>query len=201
METYSQAGQDLWVLNLLKNKKNGFFLDIGAYDGVKYSNSYLLEKNFNWNGLMVEAHPNNYDSLRKNRKSIIAPYAISDINGDILFENNYGTGSKITSDNGFKVECITFKKLFQIYDVPKIIDYMSLDIEGYEYKSLTEFPFDEYKCKTITVEHNLYLGDDENKKKINEILIKNGYTLLNENVTHDELPFEDWYINTNILNL
>ena len=68
IETHSQAGQDLWVLETLKNKKNGFFLDIGAYDGLKYSNSYLLEKNFNWNGLMVEAHPCNYNSLKNNRK-------------------------------------------------------------------------------------------------------------------------------------
>lgn len=198
IETHSQAGQDLWVLETLKNKKNGFFLDIGAYDGLKYSNSYLLEKNFNWNGLMVEAHPCNYNSLKNNRKSIMAPYAISDTNETLLFENECGTGSKITDANGITVEAITFEKLFEIYDVPEIIDYMSLDIEGYEYKALTKFPFSKYKCRTITVEHNLYLGDSENKKKINEILINNGYTLIVENVKHEGFPFEDWYVNNNI---
>jgi FkbM family methyltransferase len=198
IETYSQAGQDLWVLKTLDNKKNGFFLDVGAYDGLKYSNSYLLEKNFNWGGLMIEAHPCNYDSLKNNRSSIMAPYAISDINEKILFENNCGTGSKITNSNGIVVESITFEKLFELYDVPEIIDYMSLDIEGYEFKALTKFPFNKYKCKTITVEHNLYLDGSENKKKIKEILINNGYSLIVENVEHNGYPFEDWYINNNL---
>jgi FkbM family methyltransferase len=198
MNSYSQAGQDLWVLKMLNNKAGGFFLDIGAFDGIKYSNSYILEKKFNWNGLLVEPHPGNFESLKKNRTSTIAPYAISDIEGVILFENNYGTGSKITDENGFEVQCLTFQKLFEKYEVPKIIDYMSLDIEGHEYKSLTKFPFHEYKCRTITVEHNLYMGDSSNKENINQILINNGYTLAVENVSHDNLIFEDWYINTKL---
>ena len=40
MESYSQIGQDLWVLETLKNKKNGYFLDIGAHDGIYLSNTY-----------------------------------------------------------------------------------------------------------------------------------------------------------------
>jgi len=199
IETYSQSGQDLWVLEILKNKTNGFFLDVGAYDGVKLSNSFLLEKKFNWGGLMVEAHPCNYESLKKNRISTFAPCAMSDTDGTILFENNCGVSSKVTNNNnGFVVECMTFETLFNKYNVPNIIDYMSLDIEGYEYKSLTKFPFNKYKCRTITVEHNLYLGNDENKLKINDILTRNGYTLIVENVKHNDLPFEDWYINNNI---
>jgi FkbM family methyltransferase len=199
-KSYSQAGQDLWVLEILKGKKNGFFLDVGAYDGIKYSNSFLLEKEFGWSGLLIEAHPGNFGSIKKIRTSTLVTYAISDSNGNISFEKDCNTGSKI-SEKGelITVPSITFEDLFLIYDIPSTIDYMSLDIEGYEYKSLLRFPFDEYKCKLITVEHNLYMGDSSNKEGIKHLLTNNGYTLEIENVSHQGLPFEDWYINKSIM--
>ena len=63
------------------------------------------------------------------------------------------------------------------------------------------FPFSEYKFILMTVEHNLYLGSDVNKKKINEILAKNGYSIYRENVEHMGYQFEDWYINNNYLEI
>ena len=49
--SYSQIDQDLHVLRFFCNEKNLFFLDIGANDGKTLSNSYLLEKEYNWNGI------------------------------------------------------------------------------------------------------------------------------------------------------
>ena len=46
--SYSQIGQDLEVLKFYNFKENGFFIEIGASDGISLSNTYLLEKNFNW---------------------------------------------------------------------------------------------------------------------------------------------------------
>jgi FkbM family methyltransferase len=198
IRSYSQVDQDLWVLEMLNNKKNGYFLDVGAYDGIKYSNSLLLEKDFDWTGLLIEAHPNNFDTLKNNRKNTLVPYAVSDYNGKIIFENECGTGSKVVEKNGLSIDCITFEKMFEMYNVPNYIDYISLDIEGMEYLSLTKFPFDKYKFKLLTVEHNLYMSGSENKEKIKDILLKNGYVIYRENVSHNELPFEDWYINPNI---
>ena len=55
---------------MFKNKKNGFFIEAGAYDGEVYSNSLLFEKKLNWTGLLVEPNPDNFKSLlSKNRKS------------------------------------------------------------------------------------------------------------------------------------
>lgn len=198
IRSYSQVDQDLWVLEMLNNKKNGYFLDVGAYDGIKYSNSLLLEKDFDWSGLLIEAHPDNFDTLKNNRKNTLVPYAVSDYNGKIIFENECGTGSKVVEKNGLSIDCITFEKMFEMYNVPNYIDYISLDIEGMEYLSLTKFPFDKYKFKLLTVEHNLYMSGSENKEKIKDILLKNGYVIYKENVSHNELPFEDWYINPNI---
>ena len=198
IRSYSQVDQDLWVLEMLNNKKNGYFLDVGAYDGIKYSNSLLLEKDFDWTGLLIEAHPDNFNTLKNNRKNTLVPYAVSDYNGKIIFENECGTGSKVVEKNGLSIDCITFEKMFEMYNVPNYIDYISLDIEGMEYLSLTKFPFDKYKFKLLTVEHNLYMSGSENKEKIKDILLKNGYVIYKENVSHNELPFEDWYINPNI---
>jgi len=54
---YSQLGQDKWVLEKLDYKENGFFIEIGAYDGITLSNTYSLEKDFGWDGICVECNP------------------------------------------------------------------------------------------------------------------------------------------------
>ena len=98
------------------------------------------------------------------------------------------------SNNGITINCSRLDTLFSINNVPKKIDYMSLDIEGYEFEALKTFPFMTHKCSLITVEHNLYCDGPENKNKINELLTKNGYNLFFDNVTSNNLPFEDWYV-------
>ena len=192
MKSYSQVNQDIWVLDMLKNKENGFFLDIGAFDGIKFSNTYILEKYFNWKGLLVEAHPDNYNKMISCRENTFCNYAIDDRTGKVIFDKDGNTGSKI-SESGIEVNSITFNDLFNKYKVPNVIDYMSLDIEGNEYISLTKFPFETHKCLLITVEHNSYLDGGVNKNKIKEILLKNQYEIVKEDVTCGGKPFEDWY--------
>jgi len=63
----SQAGQDLWVYGEVFNqKRNGYFLDVGAHDGVHLSNTYLLEKKYRWKGICVEGNPLTFTTLVKN---------------------------------------------------------------------------------------------------------------------------------------
>jgi FkbM family methyltransferase len=190
--SYSQVDQDLWVLKNFNYKKNGFFLDIGAFDGIKFSNSYILEKKFNWTGLLVEAHPESFSKMKNVRDSVCCNYAVDDNTGVVYFDTYCDTGSKI-SNNGIEINSITFVDLFKKYDVPNVIDYMSLDIEGNEFKSLTKFPFNDYKCLLITVEHNSYIDGGVNKNKIKEILLNNDYELVVEDVKSDGKSFEDWY--------
>ena len=66
--TYSQFKQDLDVIEYLKHKKNGYFIDIGATNGIDISNTYLLEKKYNWNGICIEPQDSYYNKLIKNRK-------------------------------------------------------------------------------------------------------------------------------------
>ena len=54
MRSYSQFDIDLYLIDIFKDVKNGFFIEAGAHDGVNQSNTYLIEKVLGWNGLLVE---------------------------------------------------------------------------------------------------------------------------------------------------
>lgn len=69
-KTYSQDGQDLFIKNVFRNKKNGYFLEIGGGDGLWISNTLLLEEDFNWTGVLVEP-THAYKKLVKNRPNCI----------------------------------------------------------------------------------------------------------------------------------
>ena len=185
---YSQAGQDAWVFDIFNFKRNGFFVDIGAYDGVHLSNSYFLEQ-MGWKGICVEAGYNNFLKLKINRKCAVHT-AISNYNGTCAFNEDEMYG-KITGQ-GKTVTCNTIETILEAFNAPAIIDYLSLDIEGGEAAALSVFPFDKYTIRALTVEHNFYNSGPDNKNKIYGILTEAGYTRVKE-VSADGLHFEDWY--------
>jgi FkbM family methyltransferase len=195
MKYYSQAGQDEWVVKFFNTKKNGFFLDIGAHDGIDINNTYYLEKNLNWNGICIEADPIIFNDLKNNRNSKCVNCAVSDSIGYVKFKQD-GFVGKISELNGnIDVKTNTIDNILIDNKSPKIIDYISLDVEGYESKVLSKFPFGEYEFIIMTVEHNLYNGGNKNKEEIKDILLKNGYIIAFENVKHQNFEFEDWYVN------
>ena len=195
---YSQAGQDEWVDNFFASKKYGYFLDIGAYDGIKLSNTYYLEKDLLWNGICIEADPVIFKKLCINRKCKTVNIAVSDGEGTIGFASSGLTG-RISDSGEIRVNTSSLKKIIMDHKCPEVIDYISLDIEGYESIALSEFPFDTHQFAIMTVEHNLYLGSDVNKKKINEILTSKGYVIYKENIEDSGYKFEDWYVNKRFL--
>ena len=193
---YSQAGQDEWVVNFFESKRNGFFLDIGAFDGIELSNTYYLEQNLNWGGICVEANPSIFKLLVKNRNCSCINAAVSDYSGRINFLPDGLTGKATENkNNSIEVDCTTLEDLLISNSCPSIIDYLSLDIEGFEVKALSKFPFNKIEVILLTVEHNLYNSGNSNKNNIKNILMNNGYEISVENVQHQNLQFEDWYIN------
>lgn len=78
---YSQFGQDKFLNEkIFKNKKHGVFVEIGAYDGIKLSNTYFFEKNMEWSGICVEPIPSLFFKLKVNRKCFCINKCISDEN-------------------------------------------------------------------------------------------------------------------------
>jgi hypothetical protein len=80
---FSQLGQDLLALCMSNFKRSGFFVEVGAHHGTDLSNTYLLERDFGWNGLLVEPNPQHGESL-KARKAKLVQKAAWNVSGNLL---------------------------------------------------------------------------------------------------------------------
>jgi len=192
-----QAEQDKWVVEFFNEKRDGYFLDIGSLDGITSNNTYILETKYGWKGLCVEPYYIHLPVLRMCRRVPIIEKALYNKNGTGYFNAQW---SSVNENAGIPVQMISFKTLIEENNVPNIIDYISLDIEGAEYEALTTFPFDTHLSILWTIEHNAYLGDLTLKNKIKEIMLAHDYVIAFEDVCcpdSNNLPFEDWFVNKN----
>lgn len=195
---YSQANQDKWVCEIFDYKQNGYFIEIGAYDGIQTSNTFSLEKYLGWQGICIEGNPEISHKLFTNRSCSIVNAAVSNYNGRAKFG-----GDRI--DGGlFEVDCYTLDTILSNNECPKKIDYLSIDVEGHELTIFNSFNFNNWEIKLMTVEHNLYCDGPDKKDKLFELLSKNNFTrvldnaiCLDKNPDYYEVPYEDWYINNN----
>lgn len=195
MEFFSQYGQDEYLYdNFFKGLRGGFFIDIGASDGITISNTYFFEKYMGWDGICVEPRRAIQDLLRKNRTCKIEDVCISDTEEEVDFLEicGYGQGlsgikkkydprhvdrirddldaHKESTSETKKVKCITFSSLLEKYNVTKV-DYMNIDVEGAELDIIKTIDFSKVNIKTLTIENNY------EDVKINELMKSNGYTL------------------------
>lgn len=191
MNSYNQAGQEVWVRSQLNDKRNGFFLDIGAYDGVESSNTFFLEKELGWNGICIESNPNYFNVLKSTRSCKLVNVACMPYKGHCVFNgiNTY----PVASQGPNTVECDLLESILLSSNAPSSIDYASFDIEGHELSVLESFPFDKYDIRLMTIEHNLYLIGDVYKTRIYNLLSSKGYARAVENVNCPTGPYEDWY--------
>jgi FkbM family methyltransferase len=202
----SQIGQDMAVIEFYKNKNNGqpktggFFVEIGASDGIFYSNTYLLEKDYNWNGICAEPVPSKFEQLCYNRQnSICCSNAVYNETGkDAIFDiaHNFDLLSGISENidchkhhvDGNKtqitIKTISLNDLLEKYNAPSCIDYLSLDTEGSEFEILKAVDFTKYTFGLIDVEHNYV---EPRRTQIRELLISNGYEFIRQN------DFDDCY--------
>ena len=203
----SQLRQDLFVAKLLNYKKNGYFVEFGATDGIEFSNSYLFSMHYDWKGILSEPNKFYCELLKKNRKNCNLNFdAVWVSDGDFInfHECEAGTLSTLEGFNDcdqhaelrknskiYKVKTITLESLLKLFEAPKNIDYLSIDTEGSEYEILKSFDFDQYNIKVITCEHNY----TSNRDKIKDLLNYWGFI----NVLPGLSNFDDWYINKNFM--
>ena len=190
---YSQCGQDKWLKDkVFINKNEGVFVDIGAHDGVSFSNSYYFEK-LGWTGIAVEPMPDVFErlSVARNCQTVNACIAsqtgkrtfrvikgYSQMLSGLVDEYDYRHLQRIENEmqkNGgsftdIDVACINFNELIQKYNVSHI-DYLSIDIEGGELSVLHSIDFDRVNISVIGVENN-YLD-----YRIPQFLYKKGFQL------------------------
>lgn len=196
--SYSQLGQDLEVIKFYNNKTNGYFIEIGASDGLTISNTYLLETKYNWKGICCEPIPNKFQKLVKNRKnSICYKEAVYNQSGltvtfDISNKCNLLSGisnhidrhkHKVDSNKRvIKVKTISLLDVLDKANAPSFIEYMSLDTEGSEFEILKNFDFNKYTFGLIDVEHN-YI--EPRRTEIKNLLLSKGYIYKGENSCDD----------------
>ena len=203
-ESKAQLRQDLLVLWLLDFKRNGIFIEFGATDGVDLSNTYLLENNFGWTGILAEPALIWHEKLRTNRKCVVDFHAISSTSGELLdfFEaedarfsvfGNIGSAQKsIKYTRTYSVRTKTLLDLIEENNLPNIIDYISIDTEGSEFDILNAFNFDEYAFRVMTVEHSNATEQD----KMFQLLSSKGYARILSNIS----SFDDWFIQPHLVN-
>ena len=180
----SQAGQDYWIYAEAFNEmRSGYFVDIGAHDGVTLSNTYLLEARYKWRGICIEANPISFEKLRRNRRSTCVntcldsserevDFVLNDVLGGIADRDVRNQDADPATLKITKLKARPLASVLKECNAPRTIDYLSIDVEGAEERVLGGFDFTRYTFKTITIE--LPNGN------LRSVLEKSGYILLRE---------------------
>lgn len=196
VEYKSQVEQDRFLNEkVFKNFRNGFFLDIGAFDGKTISNTFFFEKHLNWDGFCFEPMPEYFDKLKKNRKAQCINACIGTKNGIVKFNiiNNCpmlsGIAGSISKEDEekrrksrvtqIKSNIIKFNDFIKDNAI-KEVHYLTIDMEGGEDKLLNHIDFSKIFIHTISVE------DNQNEKRVDIPLKKEGFILI-KHASYDKI--------------
>lgn len=200
-DSQSQLRQDLFVLSELGFKRGGFFVEFGAASGKELSNTWLLEKNFGWNGILAEPAKCWHAQLALNRSCAIDHRCVWKTSGQRLdfsetaqaevstltsFQEGDLHAASRRSARRYQVATISLADLLTAHASPAAPDYLSLDTEGSEFEILQAFDFKRYPFKVITCEHNFTPA----REKIHALLTAAGYVRKHEKIS----AFDDWYV-------
>jgi FkbM family methyltransferase len=201
LKSKAQLKQDMFVLDELGYKRDGYFVEFGATNGVDLSNTYLLEKEMGWKGILAEPAKVWQDALVASRKCCISFDCIwsksneelefneveaADLSTIDVFSNGDEHAKTRTEGKKYNVYTRSLLDLLNKYKAPKEIDYLSIDTEGSEFEILNAFDFDAYKFKVITCEHNY----TPMREKLADLLTSKGYTRKYPEYSR----FDDWYV-------
>ena len=190
--SYGQTGEDRIISHLLRDVKNGFYIDVGCFHPVKFSNTFQLYKR-GWNGINIDANQNfvdKFNSVRPEDTNICA--VISDEGGEekfYLFEerpavstidpehaNEHGKGGSADLRN---VKTKPLKKILKKCNIPEEIHFMDVDVEGKSMEAVRSMDFYKYRPWVICIEiHNLDISENLNNNKVVKYLESKGYSLV-----------------------
>lgn len=172
VEFRSQFGEDCAVWELLGGQLDGFYIEVGAFDGRGYAVSYALDA-MGWNGLLIEAIPDQYEKCRKNRPNARVVHAALGRSGSTgttrftVTEDEYGgmlsfhdpksshardMASRRYVTHEVEVPFTSMNELLQGHTGP--IDVASIDVEGTELAVLDGFDLDRYRPRILLLEDN-----------------------------------------------
>ncbi len=201
MKFFSQVGQDRFLLeNYFRGKRDGVFVDVGAYDGEKFSNSLFFERFMGWTGLCIEPQPAAFRKLAASRKARCLQFCVSDFEGEADFvECDAGQDETMLSGltasfdarhaerlNRFATDRRSLKvpvrKLSNVLAEHGLfhVDYCSIDVEGAEAAILGELDLERFDISVFTVENNY--GDS----RLRDLMAAKGYQFAGR-LEHDDV--------------
>lgn len=198
----AQLKQDVFALIVSNFRRGGFFVEFGATNGVDLSNSWLLEKEFDWNGILAEPSSAWHRDLADNRECVIDQRCVWSKSGELLEFVNASNGeystisSFATSDihedrrqhgDVSLVPTVSLEDLLDEHRAPSKIDFLSVDTEGSELEILEAFDFSKYEFGFIAVEHNY---DEGKREGVRKLMSQNGYARVFDFLSR----WDDWYL-------
>lgn len=173
----SDCSQDRFVIDTLQGLKNGSWVELGCQGPHMSSNTHILEQNYDWSGLSIDLD-----------ESALA-----------LWEGVRNTEHLLKND----ATTLVYETLFEEHNIPEVVDYFSVDLEPppLTFEALQRIPFDKYKFKVITFEHDDYregYKDHNLKERSREFFANLGYYMIPESFASRYHPnidkSEDWYV-------
>jgi hypothetical protein len=198
-----QMLQDLWVAFELKDRRNGFFVEFGGADGVRFSNTWYLERELGWRGIIAEPARVWRPAIHNNRGCYVDTRCVWTETGARLTFNEPPIAAHATIDaysdadglaetrrdgKRYEVETVSLNDLLAHWDAPRRIDYMSVDTEGSELDILKSFDFDRYEVRLFTIEHN----HSAKREPLFEFMSSKGYQRKFAALS----GVDDWYVKT-----
>lgn len=197
-ELHSQVGQDWLVQSILQCPSHGFFLELASAYPEHFSNSLMLERDFNWKGLCVDANSQYANQYAMRKCQYVVAAVGSPTDKEVEFEVGASQGAMFGGivgpgmDNKVerharKMKLVALADLLRHFKAPHVIDYFSLDVEGAESLVMQGFPWSEFKFKVMTIERP--------KPDLEAALARNGYERLRKNSNFGDYT----WINTRLL--
>lgn len=185
---HAQNGEDRWLDNFFGHKRNGFFVEVGAFDGINLSNSYHFEQ-IGWTGVLIEPDPDKAALCRSSRPGSktyqCAAAASPEISEVTFFRVESGevySTTKLTSDHARRIDHMglaskpisvparTLDTILEEAGAPAI-DFVSIDVEGAETEVLRGFDIRRWKPAIVVIESNSKLRLPE----VRDYFTSNGY--------------------------
>lgn len=194
---FSERNEETIIRHFFKDRRAGFFLDVGAYHYKNGSNTYYLEKILDWSGIAVDANAEFARGYEENRpKTRFFTFFVSDKSDEqaaFYIVRDAGHLTKSTAVPGFvkgrkteetKVPTITINDLLAKLGTEKI-DFLNLDIELWEPHALAGFDIERYRPELVCVEAHRQV-----RQQLLDYFAKHGYVRLDQYFLFDQ---RNWY--------
>lgn len=200
----SRLGRNVKGQSTENSKVTGWFVEVGAADGLENSNTHFLEHRHGWEGILIEPNPISFEQLQVNRPTAKLERRAVGLSAD---ERHFVLAGQFSTFKGFedsdlhserrkgkkvtKVRTATLTEMLNDASAPSYIDLLSVDTEGSELEVLASLDWDSFEFGFIAIEHNFKNGYVEN---ICKVLGDRGYVRIAPNFSE----FDVWFTNSRI---